>query len=86
MILLGYERLQARKSYRLELQVPPGMNDKVSLSGTWRRYRAALSRVTARDSDEQGDDDLCGFNQPGSCAYADQYTAPVIGITSGAVS
>ena len=45
-----------------------------------------MSRVAARDSDQQGDDDLCGVNQPGSRAYADRDTAAAIGISSGAVS
>ena len=33
MILLGDERLQAGKSYRLGLQVPSGLDDEISLSG-----------------------------------------------------
>ncbi len=45
-----------------------------------------MSRAAARDSDEQGDDDQCGVNQPGSCAYANQYSAADIGIPSCAVS
>ena len=45
-----------------------------------------MSGVVARDCDQQGDDYLCGFYQPGSCAYADQYSASAIGISSGAVS
>ena len=45
-----------------------------------------MSRAAARDSDEQGDEDLCGIDQPGSCAYADQYSATDIGVASGAVS
>jgi len=46
MILLGYERLQARKSYRMGLQVPPGMDDKVSLSGDiGQRCRELLREI-----------------------------------------
>ena len=45
-----------------------------------------MSGVVTRDCDQQGDDYLCGFYQPGSCAYADQYSASAIGISSGAVS
>jgi len=45
-----------------------------------------VPRAAARDSNEQGDDDLCGVNQPGSCAYANQYSAADIGIPSCAVS
>ena len=62
------------------------MDNEVSVSGTGRRYRATVSRVAARDSDEQGDDDLCGINQPGSCTYANQYSSSVISVASGAVS
>jgi hypothetical protein len=62
------------------------MDDEVSVSGTGRRYRASLSRVAAGDSDEQGDEDLCWINQPGSCAYANRHTAADIGIAGGAVS
>ena len=45
-----------------------------------------MSRVASRDSNQQGDDNLCGVNQPGSCASAAQYSAPAIGIPSGPVS
>ena len=68
------------------LQMPSGVGDKVPVSGAEWRYMSALSRVAARDSDQQGDDDQCGFNQPGSCAYTNQYTAAVISIAIGAVS
>ena len=45
-----------------------------------------MQGITARDSDEQGNDDLCGINQPGSRTYADWDPAAVIDISSGAVS
>jgi len=86
MIILWYERLQAWKSHRLGLQVPSGVDDEVQVSGIGRGRGSALSRVAARDSDQQGDDDLCRFNQSWSCPYAYQYTAAVVGIPSGAVS
>ena len=62
------------------------MDNKVSLSGTGWRCWSAMQGVAERDSDQQGDDDLCGINQPGSCAYVDRYSAPAIGIPSGPVS
>ena len=86
MIISVDARLQARKPHCLGLQVSSGMDNEVSVSGTGRRYRAPVSRVAARDSDEQGDDDLCGIHQPGSCAYANKYSAAAIGFASGAVS
>ena len=85
MILSGDERLQARQPYRLGLQVPSGLDDEVSVPGIGRRRRPPLPRVAARDSDQQGNDDLCRVNQPGSYSYADQHSAPIIGIASGAV-
>ena len=45
-----------------------------------------MSGVIARDCNEQGDGYLCGFKQPGSCPYADRYSAAAIGVTSGPVS
>jgi hypothetical protein len=62
------------------------MDDEIPLSGTGWLSRATVSGVVARDRDEQGDGDLCGLHQPGSCAYADRYSTAAIGIPSGAVS
>ena len=45
-----------------------------------------MSRVTTRNSDEQGNDHLRGLDQPGSRSYADRNTAAAICITGGAVS
>jgi len=42
--------------------------------------------IVKGDSAEQGDDDLCGVDQPRPRAYADQHTSAVIGIEGGAVS
>ena len=42
--------------------------------------------IVTGDSAEQGDDNLRGVDQPRPRAYADQYTAAVIGIEGGAVS
>ena len=57
-------RLQAGKSLGMGLQVSSGLDDEISLSGTGRGCRAAVSGVAAGDSDEQGDEDPCGINQP----------------------
>jgi hypothetical protein len=46
----------------------------------------SLPRVTERDSDQQGDDDLRRFDRPRSCVDADQYTATVIGLQSRPIS
>ncbi len=41
--------------------------------------------IAAGNSAEQGDGDLCGFDQPRPCAHADRDPAESIGIASGAV-
>ena len=66
-------------------KIPFGMDDEIQIPGTWRGSRDSLSRIVEGDSEEQGDDDLCGVDQPRPCAYADKYTAAVIGIEGGAV-
>lgn len=54
------------------------MDDKVSIPGVYRRYRAAGEGSTSEDSAESGDADLCRRHQSGSCALADWYTAEYI--------
>ena len=61
------------------------MDYEISLSGAGRRCWGASAGVVARDQPESGDDDLCGSDQPGSCAYADRDTAVPIGIEGGAI-
>ena len=62
MICSGDERLQARQPYGMGLQIPSGMDDEVPLSGVGGRCGLAMSRVAQGDSDEQGDDNLCGLD------------------------
>jgi len=42
--------------------------------------------IAARDSAQQGNGDLCGVNQPGSCAHADRDSTEFVGVQGGAVS
>ena len=77
--------LQEWKPYGLGLQVSPGVDDEVSISGVGWRCRAPVPGIVARDSTQQGDGDLRGINQPGSCAHADRDTAKFVGVESGAV-
>jgi len=44
-----------------------------------------MSRAVTRDCDQQGNADLCGVYQSGSCAHADRDTTPALGIESCAV-
>ena len=67
-------------------EIPSGMDDEVQVPGAGRGCWAEMPGIVTRDSAEQGDDDLCGVDQPRPRAYADQYTSPVIGIEGGAVS
>ena len=67
-------------------EVPPGVDDEVQVSGAGRGDRAEVQGIIEGDSAEQGDDDLCGVDQPRSRAYADQYSTADIGIEGGAVS
>ena len=66
-------------------EIPFGMDDEVQVPGAGRGYWAEMPGIVTGDSTEQGDDDLCGVDQPGSCAYADKYTAAAIGLEGGAV-
>ena len=78
--------LQTRQPYGLGLQIPLGVDDEVSISGTRWGSRATLPGVAERDSDEQGNADLCRQHQPRPRAYADRDTAAALGIESGAIS
>lgn len=42
------------------LQIPPGLDDEVPISGIEWRGRAEMSGAVTRDSDKQGNADLCG--------------------------
>ena len=86
MVVLQDARLQARKPHGLGLQVPLGMDDEVSIPGSRWRCREALSGVATGDSEEQGDDDLCGVDQPRPYPYADRDTAADLRVTCGPVS
>src|SRR5262245_16128941 len=50
---LRYGELQARKPYRLGLQVSPGLGDEISLRRAWWGCRAAMSRAATRDSQHE---------------------------------
>lgn len=39
-----------------------------------------------RDSHEQRNGYLCGFNKPRSCAFANRHSASVVGVTSSSIS
>ncbi len=67
------------------LQVPPGMDEEVPVSGTGWGGRGALPGVAARDSAQQGDAYLCGVDQSGPCAYVDSDSAVFIGIAGDAI-
>lgn len=62
------------------------MDHEISLSGAGGRCGVTGARAAAGDFAEHGDDDLCGGNQPRSCASSDRDTAKRIGIEGGAIS
>ena len=44
-----------------------------------------MSGVAEGDCAEQGDANLCGVGEPGSCAHADRDTAADLGVTGGTI-
>ncbi len=52
-----------KQPYIMGLQISSGMDDQVSIPDIWRRGGPLMQRITARDSDQQRDDDLCGLDQ-----------------------
>jgi len=67
------------------LQVPPGVDHKVPVSGVGWGCRRANAGAAQGDSAQPGDDDLCRGDQPGPRPYADLDTAAHIGVQGGAV-
>ena len=67
-------------------EVSLGMDDEIPIPGTGRGYRAEVPGIVAGDSAEQGDDDLCGVDQPRPYPYADRDTAADLRVTCGPVS
>jgi len=62
------------------------MDNEVSISGVGRRSGPEMSRVVARNSDEQGDAHLRRFSEPGPCSSSTGDTATAVRIPGGAVS
>ena len=78
-------KLQTRQPYRLGLQIPPGMDNEVSVSSAERRGRPEMSGTAEGNSNQQRDADLCGVDQSRSRAYADRDSTAAVCIQGGAV-